>query len=47
LEEKRRGRKKYKRKKQEVKELCERKKREKNGRWEKRAMEAKRESEVL
>jgi len=36
----------YKRKKQEYKELCEKKKRKKNDRWERCAMEAKRESEV-
>jgi len=36
----------YKRRKQEYKELCERKKKEENDRWERRAKDAKRESEI-
>lgn len=36
----------YRRIKQEYKELCEEKKSEENKKWEKRAMEARRESEV-
>lgn len=36
----------YRRKRKEYKELCERKKKEENERWERRAMEVKKESEV-
>lgn len=37
----------YKRKKLEYKSLCERKRREKSERWEKKALEAKKEREVI
>lgn len=36
----------YRKRRKEYKELCERKKREENERWEKRAVEARREKEV-
>lgn len=36
----------HRRKKREYRELCERKKKEENNRWEKRAAEARRENEV-